>query len=106
MKCFSWIAILGAIFFAVDLAAEPATDEPINEAIDFSLPDAWQDVGTVETWARLDSHFHRISGTEGAAQLLSYNFEQKSVYAATRLRGTGLARIDLAGFLDLTERDQ
>jgi tetratricopeptide (TPR) repeat protein len=72
----------------------------------FSPPDAWQDVGPVEKWREMDSHFLRIEGVEGSPEPSSFNFEQKSIYKATSRHRSELPLIDLATFKTLDPEKQ
>ncbi len=85
----AWLLTLGLFF------AHPAFAEK------FIVPADWNDLGTVSEWMRMDSHFHRITGTAGSTDLKVYDFDQRSVYAQTQERRTGFARIDLEQFLKL-----
>lgn len=72
----------------------------------YEPPSQWSELGTVEEWAALDSHFHRVAGVEGATDLKVYRFEQQSIYDTTKKRRTALPRLELQEFLALDEQDR
>ncbi len=74
----------------------------------FTVPDHWQDVGTVDQWRKMDSHFFRIVGLTGCPGPEEFNFDQKSIYAKTIKCSSPLGRIDLESFqaLSPSEKEQ
>ncbi len=69
-------------------------------------PGAWQEVGMVEQWQEMDTHFYRIEELAGSLAPRFYGHDQQKDYRQAFQWDSSLPRLGLAEFLALPTRQQ